>query len=139
MERAHDENASLISRRTLLRGAAGIGLAAAGATLIAACGNGGGGDGKASEPDSDTPLETTSITLWSLTNTQCIAAHYMAEPFLREAGFTDVQYPLYAPKDLQGGLTSGKLQMGVGYTPYVIPLIEAGEPLMMLGGVHVGC
>ena len=139
MERPHTQDSTHISRRTLLRGAAGLGLAATGGTLLSACGLGGGGERTASETDPDAPLETTSITLWSLTNTQCIAGHYMAEPFLREAGFTDVQYPRYAPKDLRGGLTSGKLHMGIGYTPYVMPLIEAGEPLVMLGGVHVGC
>ena len=133
------EHTHLLTRRQMLRGAAGLGLAAATGTLLPACSSAGGGERRVREAEPDAPPETTSITLWSLTNTQCIAAQYMAEPFLREEGFTDVQYPRYAPKDLREGLTSGKLNMGLGYAAYAIPLIEAGAPLVMLGGVHVGC
>jgi NitT/TauT family transport system substrate-binding protein len=87
----------------------------------------------------DAPLETTSIRLWSLPNIQCIAAQYMAEPFLREEGFTDVQYPRYAPKDVRPALGNAEMDFGVGYAAAWIPMIDAGLPLVMLGGVHVGC
>jgi NitT/TauT family transport system substrate-binding protein len=133
------QGAPVISRRALLRGAAGVGLAAAAGTLLPACGFGSGERGDASGPEPDAPLETTSIRLWSVPNLQCIAAQYMAEPFLHDEGFTDVQYPRYAPKDLLGDLGSGKLEFGVGYAAAFIPMIEAGAPLVMLGGVHVGC
>ena len=131
--------AHLLTRRQALRGAAGLGLAAATGTLLTACGSGGGERAETGDLALDGPLETTSIRLWSVANVQCIAAQYMAEPFLREEGFTDVQYPRYAPKDLLEGVKNGAIDFGVGYAAYWMPLIEAGVPLVMLGGVHVGC
>lgn len=134
------EDGRLVTRRQILQGAAGLGLAAAGGMLLPACGSGGGGERKASGPDEDAPPETTSIRLWSIPNVQCIAAQYMAEPFLREEGFTDVQYPRISPKDLLAdGPAPGKLDFGVGYAAAWIPLIDKGLPVVMLGGVHVGC
>ncbi len=129
----------LISRRTLLRGAAGLGLAAASGTLLPACGIGGGGEEKASEPDPDTPPETKTIRMYSLPDVQCIAAQYMAEPFLHEEGFTDVQYPPFSPKDVLETLQKGEFDFVVAYAATVIPMIEAGAPLVLLGGIHVGC
>jgi NitT/TauT family transport system substrate-binding protein len=128
-----------LTRRQVLRGAAGLGLAAATGSLLNGCGSGSGDRSAARVLEPDAPLETTSIRLWSLPNVQCIAAQYMAERFLREEGFTDVQYPRYAPKDLLQALGKGELEFGVGYAAAIIPLVEAGAPLVMLGGVHVGC
>ena len=131
----------LVTRRQVLQGAAGLGLAAAGGgTLLTACGSEGGGEEKAGEPEPDAPLETTSIRLWSRPNVQCNAAQYMSERFLREEGFTDVQYPQISAKDvIEDGPASGKLDFGIGYAATWINLIDKGQPLVMLGGVHVGC
>ena len=129
----------LVSRRTLLRGAAGLGVAAATGTLLPACGFGGGEDSKASEPEPDAPLETTSIGLPALAETQCLAAQYLAEPFLREEGFTDIRYPRYKAKDYLADMRNGKIEFALGYAAAWIPMIDAGSPLVMLGGVHVGC
>jgi len=131
--------AHLLSRRQALRGAAGLGLAAATGTLLSACGSGGGDRSDAMDLGADAPLETTSIRLWSLPNIQCIAAQYMAEPFLREEGFIDVRFPQYAPSDVRTALGKGEMDFGVGYAAAWIPMIDAGAPLVMLGGVHVGC
>ena len=140
MRDRRDDHGRLLTRRQVLQGAAGLGLAAAGGTLLSACGSGGGGEKKAREPEADAPLETTSIRLWSLPNVQCIAAQYVAEPFLREEGFTDVQYPKLTPKELVAdGPAPGKLDFGIGYAAAWIPLVDRGVPLIMLGGVHVGC
>jgi hypothetical protein len=56
----------MINRRTLLRGAAGLGLAAATGTLLSGCGRSGGADSDEAGPDPDGPLETTSIRLYSV-------------------------------------------------------------------------
>lgn len=128
----------LLTRRQLLQGAAGFGLAAASGTLLSACGSG-SGDGKASEPEQEAPPETTSIGLFSVPNVQCFAALYTAEPFLREEGFTDIRYPKYAPKDFLAAMKAGQIDFGMGYAAAWIPMIETGSPLVMLGGVHVGC
>ncbi len=130
----------LVSRRTLLRGAAGLGLAAAAGTLLPSCGYGGGKDvKKASGPDPNAPLETTAIRLFSLPPANCIAPQYTAEPFLREEGFTDVQYPQLNPKNAFQRLASGEVDFGVGYVALLSPFIDKGDPFVMLGGLHLGC
>src|SRR5688572_26851353 len=98
-----------ISRRTLLQGAAGLGLAAATGTLLTACGQGGGKSVEESAPGPDAPLETTAITLFALPPANCIAPQYMAETFLREEGFTDIKYPSFSPKDALVRLSSGEV------------------------------
>jgi len=128
-----------LTRREVLRGAAGVGLAVAAGTLLPACGSGGGGKAVASGPHEDGPPETTSIRLYSVANVACHAPHFMAEQFLREEGFTDVQYPAYAGKAAIDAFANGEIQFGTGYANAWIPLIDAGAPLVMLGGVHVGC
>ncbi|MGQ0465941.1 MAG: ABC transporter substrate-binding protein [Sporichthyaceae bacterium] len=69
----------------------------------------------------------------------CFAAVYVADPLLREQGFTDVQYKPFPAKEAFGKLAAGEVDMGVGYAAAFIPMIDAGAPLVMLGGVHVGC
>jgi NitT/TauT family transport system substrate-binding protein len=129
----------LISRRTLLRGAAGIGLAAATGTLLPACGRVGGDENEASGPVVDGPLETTTIRLSSLPPGNCIAAQYMAEPFLREEGFTEVLYPPFTGKEYLARWAAGEVDFAVGYMAVFARLIAEGGPFVMLGGVHHGC
>jgi NitT/TauT family transport system substrate-binding protein len=129
----------VMSRRALLRGAAVVGLAAAAGTLLPDCGSGGGGEGQASGPDADGPLETTSIRLHAVPPAICYAPGYLAERFLREEGFTDVQYPSFTAKNFVHGYVAGEIDFGMGYAASLIPVIEAGAPLVMLSGVHAGC
>jgi NitT/TauT family transport system substrate-binding protein len=129
----------LLSRRALLRGAAGLGLAAATGSLLPGCGWGGDGTSEASEPEADGPLETNTIRLFSLPPANCIAPQYMAEPFLREEGFTDVQYPQLAPSNAFAKLAGGEIDFGVGYVALLSPFISEGAPFVMLGGLHLGC
>jgi NitT/TauT family transport system substrate-binding protein len=116
------------SRREFLKG---VSLAATAALL------GLYGDALAAEP----PPETTKLTL-ARSPTACWAPLYLAEELLRSEGFTDVQY-------VRGGgrtgpetgqlLASGKADIGMGFAgPRVLDL-DAGEPIVILAGVHVGC
>jgi NitT/TauT family transport system substrate-binding protein len=139
MAYADRQNDPLLSRRALLRGAAGLGLAAAAGTLLPACGRGGSGESRAKGPDADGPLETTSIRLFALPPFNCIAAQYMAEPFLREEGFTDVQYLQFAPKEVIASFAAGAIDFSIGYLALFAPQIAKGAPFVMLGGLHVGC
>jgi NitT/TauT family transport system substrate-binding protein len=63
----------------------------------------------------------------------------MAEQFLREEGFTDIQYPPFTPKNVVASWAAGDIDFGIGYAAALIPVIDAGAPLVMLGGIHVGC
>ena len=128
-----------LSRRALLRGAAGLGLAAATGTLLPSCGYGGGEEVKDSEPDLKAPPETTAIRLFSLPPANCIAPQYTAEPFLREEGFSDIQYPRLTYKDVMPRLAAGEVDFGVGYMALLAPYIADGAPFVMLGGIHLGC
>jgi NitT/TauT family transport system substrate-binding protein len=139
MEHPYDENARLITRRTLLRGAAGVGLAAVAGTLLPGRGYGGGDERQASGPDPNAPLETTSIRLYSLPPLNCIAPQYMAEQFLREEGFTDVQYPRLPPKDAVANFAAGAVDFGAGFGALLMPWIDDGAPFVVLGGIHLGC
>jgi NitT/TauT family transport system substrate-binding protein len=129
----------VLSRRELLRGAAGLGLAAATGALLPGCGWLGGDNSEAAGPDPDAPLETTSIRLFSVPPANCIAAMYMTERFLREEGFTDVQYTKYSPKDVVDRWADGAIDFGVFYPAVLAPRIVEGQPFTVLGGVHLGC
>jgi NitT/TauT family transport system substrate-binding protein len=129
----------VINRRTLLRGAAGLGLAAATGTLLPSCGWMGGDDREAEGPDPNAPLETTAIRLYSLPPANCIAPQFMAESFLREEGFTDVQYTKLTPKDALQRIVAGEVDFAATYMALLTPFIADGAPLVMLGGVHAGC
>jgi NitT/TauT family transport system substrate-binding protein len=128
----------LISRRTLLRGTAGLGLAVATGSLLPACGRN-SKDREAGATAIDGPLETTTIRLAKIPPVSCVAAQVMAEPFLREEGFTDIQYDTLTTGSFAGRLAAGELDMTMGYAAMMSMRIDAGDPLVMMGGVHVGC
>ncbi|MGQ0632128.1 MAG: ABC transporter substrate-binding protein [Sporichthyaceae bacterium] len=132
-----------VDRRTLLRGAAGLGLAAAGGTLLSACGTGGDDERAGAAPRARSgqgpALETTNIRMLAIPPATCFAGKYLAEPSLREQGFTDVQYTPFAAKDAWDRLAAGEADFGMGYAAAMIRQIDAGAPLVMLGGIHVGC
>jgi NitT/TauT family transport system substrate-binding protein len=83
-------------------------------------------------------LETTSVRLPKVFGV-CISPQDVAEELLRADGFTDVQYIETEATRVAGAIGLGKLDFGLNYAPLAIPAIDAGEPLTMLAGVHVGC
>ena len=85
-------------------------------------------------------LETTAVRLVR-TSGICVAPIYLAEELLRAEGFTEVQY-LSAPA---GGVASAQMATGgeadfllTFAAPLLIPM-DAGEPLTVIAGAHVGC
>jgi len=65
---------------------------------------------------------------------------YIAEELLKAEGFTDVQYvPLEGNLGTGDMLGSGKADLGSDAAPALIVNLEAGRPLLMLGGLHAGC
>jgi NitT/TauT family transport system substrate-binding protein len=87
------------------------------------------------------PPETTKLRL-ARSPTACWAPLYLAEELLRSEGFTDVQY-------VRGGgrtgpetgqlLASSQADIGMGFVGPRILSLDAGEPIVILAGVHVGC
>jgi NitT/TauT family transport system substrate-binding protein len=105
-------------------------LSAAGATGIL-----GARGSLADEP----PLETTTIRLVR-TSGICVAPIYLAKELLRAEGFAEISYVA-----VPGGVASarvaaqGEADFLLNFAaPLLIPM-DAGEPLTVVAGAHVGC
>ena len=85
------------------------------------------------------PPETNRIRLVREASI-CLAPLYVGEELLKAEGFTDVQYvPLegaLAPGQMLG---AGKADFGADAAPALVLNLEAGEPLLVVGGLHSGC
>jgi NitT/TauT family transport system substrate-binding protein len=115
-----------VSRRQFLHGlgvgaATGLGLA------------------RSSQAWAEAPPETTRIRLVRESSI-CLAPVYIGEELLRAEGFTDVQYVALegalGPGQMLG---AGKADLGADAAPALVLNLEAGEPLVVLGGLHAGC
>jgi NitT/TauT family transport system substrate-binding protein len=85
------------------------------------------------------PPETTRIRLIQ-GPALCLAPQYMAEELLRSEGFTDVQYVKLATGDRQAkALASGEIDITMTVVGPAIIRLDAGDPIVLLAGVHVGC
>jgi NitT/TauT family transport system substrate-binding protein len=114
----------MIMRREFLRGVAGtVGLL-------------GWPPGYASgEP----PPETTKLRIPRIPST-CRSPEWVAEEMLRAEGFTDVQYiPTEGTRGVERMLAAGEADIGGHFAAPVILRLEAGDPIIVLAGEHVGC
>jgi NitT/TauT family transport system substrate-binding protein len=84
------------------------------------------------------PPETTRIRLVSIPGV-CVAPQYVSEELLRSEGFTDVQYVKLKLDKVYKAFASGDVDISMAYAPPFIIQIDAGEPILLLGGVHAGC
>src|SRR5919197_2696129 len=88
------------------------------------------------------PPETTRIRLHKMAGI-CIAPQYVAEDLLHAEGFTEVQYVEAELTELTRAiyrlLASGDLDISMAFAPPFIIQLDAGAPVVLLGGVHVGC
>jgi NitT/TauT family transport system substrate-binding protein len=124
------------SRRHFLQGMAGLGLSAGGLALLVGCG---GGSFPLAPAVGEPPPETTRLTL-SQSGSTCQAPRWVAEELLRGEGFTDLQYlPFEAVGTGNQALASGALDIGADFAPMLITHLDAGDPITILGGMHVGC
>src|SRR5919109_2956839 len=85
------------------------------------------------------PPETTKHTLAQIAGL-CVAPQYVAEELLRGEGFTEVQY--IKPEggaEVVKALSSGEAQISMAFVAPFIMYVDTGYPIVLLGGVHVGC
>jgi len=84
------------------------------------------------------PPETRKLT-FARGDGICQAPQYVAEALLKSEGFTDVQF-------LQGGggsvvksVAAGEVQITQVFVGPLLMRIDAGDPVVLLGGGHIGC
>ena len=108
------------------------------ATLSSATAAGFFGSSKALAEDAS--LETTRIRLYDWSGL-CIAPQFVAEELLKSEGFTEVQYVRDEPTGSLPNplLASGAIDINAQFSAPSIMRLEAGDPVVFLGGLHVGC
>jgi NitT/TauT family transport system substrate-binding protein len=84
------------------------------------------------------PSEITTIRLAKSTSI-CWAPQYIADELLRAEGFTEIQYVVRTPAVVAGALARGEVDFSMHFSAPSILAIDAGEPLTVIAGVHVGC
>jgi len=82
------------------------------------------------------PLETTTVRFQN--PGLCVSSLYVAEELLRAEGFTDIRY-LQGPEFGGMGTIRGEVDFAPAYALQGVRAIDAGEPLMLLAGMMVGC
>jgi NitT/TauT family transport system substrate-binding protein len=84
-------------------------------------------------------LETTSIRIAKISGI-CIAPQYVAEELLRAEGFTDIRYVATdAGISAARALARGELDFTGNFSPALLIQIDAGEPITIVAGEHIGC
>jgi NitT/TauT family transport system substrate-binding protein len=85
----------------------------------------------------EAPPETTRIRLAQIAGI-CIAPQYVAEELLKAEGFADVQY-VQLIANTSTALASDQVDLSMAFlAPYLVQ-VDEGAPIVLLGGVHVGC
>jgi NitT/TauT family transport system substrate-binding protein len=112
-----------LGRRALLRSAA--------VAVAAACAPSASKASPTPEPPLGPP-ETTTIRIAGPTG--CDPWTWLADDFLKEEGFTEVR-SVSGPQIL----LRGEADIAAAYGNYYAAHIDAGSPVVVLGGTHVGC
>ena len=87
----------------------------------------------------DERLETTTIRIAKIAGI-CIAPQYVADALLRAEGFTDIRYvQANAGAPAVRALIGGDIDFTANFSPPLIIPIDAGEPITIVAGQHVGC
>jgi NitT/TauT family transport system substrate-binding protein len=85
----------------------------------------------------DGPLETTTVRFQK--GALCVSSLSIAEEMLRAEGFTDIRYIDPPYPGAIGPVLHGEVDFSGAYANQSVRAIDAGEPLMVLAGVMVGC
>jgi NitT/TauT family transport system substrate-binding protein len=84
------------------------------------------------------PPETTRIRLIDDT-TICIAPMFVAEALLKSEGFTDVRYIRVEDETMTQRVAAGDADLGLSFAVHIATRLDAGDPVLVLAGVHPGC
>jgi len=85
------------------------------------------------------PPETTTIRFQKI-QSPCWVPQLVAEPLLREEGFTDIQY-IEHEKISQGeeDILAGKVDFTADFTAQSLMKFDPGSPIEFISGLHIGC
>ena len=83
-------------------------------------------------------LETTTVRI-SKDLAICEAPLEIAEELLRGEGFTEIRYVDTTTDDLSAAIAQRKVDFALDFPVLFAPGIDAGKPITVLAGVHVGC
>ena len=86
------------------------------------------------------PPETTRLKVVHRMDTSCISPQYFAGELLRAEGFTDLEYiKIVGAGGIERALASGDAHLSMHFASSLIRQIDAGAPITLLAGGHVGC
>jgi len=87
----------------------------------------------------ETPPETTTVR-FPISNNICFAPLYVADELLRAEGFTDIRYVSTASGATGARwVARGDADFDNAFVGTQMSLIDAGERITIVGGLHVGC
>jgi NitT/TauT family transport system substrate-binding protein len=87
------------------------------------------------------PPETTRLRVWEGPVT-CAAPQWVAQELLYSEGFTDVQYVTWGRQTqtwVPEALLTGEADISLSFIPSDLIHIDAGDPVVILAGSHIGC
>jgi NitT/TauT family transport system substrate-binding protein len=91
------------------------------------------------------PPETMRLRI-PLIPSICVAPVYVAEDLLRGEGFSDIQWVSGGPTGLANfgvpgakRMGAGEIDVGMNFAAPLVVALDAGTPIVVLAGVHVGC
>src|SRR6266446_21257 len=82
-------------------------------------------------------LETTTVRIAKI-GAICLSPQYVSEELLRAEGFTDIRY-VETGNLIGPAIGRGEADFSTAFAIDPIQAIDAGAPIVVLAGVHVGC
>jgi NitT/TauT family transport system substrate-binding protein len=92
----------------------------------------------APSPAAEGTLETTNLRIAKI-GAICLAPQYVSEELLRAEGFTDIRYVEVPAPHIGQAIGRGEADFSTAFAIDPIQAIDAGAPIVVLAGVHVGC
>jgi NitT/TauT family transport system substrate-binding protein len=84
------------------------------------------------------PPETTRLKIAHFPSI-CVAPQYIVTELLKAEGFSDIKYVKMTLAGLSKALASGEVDVSLNFVAPLVINLDAGDPITLLGGVHVGC
>jgi NitT/TauT family transport system substrate-binding protein len=83
-------------------------------------------------------IETTTVLIGK-TAAICLAPLYVSEELLRAEGFTDIRFVDAEAPTIGQTIGRGDVHFSAGFVGNFIEAVDAGAPIVMVAGLHVGC